>query len=321
MMASKKRILVIKLGALGDFFQSLGPMAAIRAHHANDHITLMTTAPFESLARQAPYFDDIHIDEKPTWHDFRGWARLRKFLREGSFARVYDLQNSDRTALYLRLFSNAKRPEWVGAAPGASHRNASPERVKGHAFDGHVQTLRLAGIADVKLDTLHWMKSDVSRFALRRPYVLIAPGSSPRRLEKRWPAPSYALLTRMLREAGYQSVLLGSPAEAEIARIIQQACPEALDLTGRTDLCDIAAIARQAAACIGNDTGPVHIAALTGCPTLALLSEASHPVKHGPKGAHVEILREDLLETLTPERVFQTFDKMRNPSFKSALCH
>src|SRR6266568_4059670 len=48
------RILVIKLGALGDFVQALGPAAAIRAHHPEAAITLLTTAPFAELARAAP---------------------------------------------------------------------------------------------------------------------------------------------------------------------------------------------------------------------------------------------------------------------------
>ena len=42
-----QRILVIKLGALGDFIYALGPMAAIRRHHKDARITLLTTAPFE----------------------------------------------------------------------------------------------------------------------------------------------------------------------------------------------------------------------------------------------------------------------------------
>ncbi len=54
------RILVIRLGALGDFVQSFGPFAAIRAHHPDANVTLLTTAPFAELARQAPWFlDDV----------------------------------------------------------------------------------------------------------------------------------------------------------------------------------------------------------------------------------------------------------------------
>ena len=47
------RILVIRLGALGDFVQSFGPFSAIRAHHPEARITLLTTAPFADLARRS----------------------------------------------------------------------------------------------------------------------------------------------------------------------------------------------------------------------------------------------------------------------------
>ena len=71
--SAPRRILVIKLGALGDFIQALGPMAAIRKHHPQDHITLMTTRAYENLARSCGYADDIWIDDRPKWHDIKGW--------------------------------------------------------------------------------------------------------------------------------------------------------------------------------------------------------------------------------------------------------
>ena len=63
-MRRTSRLLVIKLGALGDFVQAMGPAAAIRAHHPDAEITLLTTAPFAELARAAPYFDRVWIDER-----------------------------------------------------------------------------------------------------------------------------------------------------------------------------------------------------------------------------------------------------------------
>jgi len=60
------RILVIKLGALGDFVQALAPMAAIRRHHPGAHITLLTTDPFVELAAASRWFDDIWVDSRPN---------------------------------------------------------------------------------------------------------------------------------------------------------------------------------------------------------------------------------------------------------------
>ena len=63
------RILVIRLGALGNIIQSLGPFAAIRAHHANAEITLLTLHPYAAWMATAPYFDRVWIDERPEWWD------------------------------------------------------------------------------------------------------------------------------------------------------------------------------------------------------------------------------------------------------------
>jgi ADP-heptose:LPS heptosyltransferase len=90
-----KRILVIRLSALGDFVLSFGPFAAIRAHHPDAEITLLTTAPFAALANAAPWFDWIEIDARPPWWDLPGLGRLWRQLQ--GFDRVYDLQTSGRS--------------------------------------------------------------------------------------------------------------------------------------------------------------------------------------------------------------------------------
>lgn len=308
---AQERILIIKLGAFGDFIQALGPMAAIRRHHPDAHITLLTTEPFITLARESGYADVIWTDRRPKWTQPKKLKDLAVRLRGGQFTRVYDLQNNDRTAGYLWLFGlhRARHPEWVGAGFGASHRNASKERSAGHAFDGHVQTLALAGIHDVTIDDLRWVKSDTAPFGLPHPYVLLVPGSAPSRTEKRWPAESYAALARVLYERGYVPVVIGTTQEDSLGEIIKKSCPETINLCGRTSLMDLVALARAAAAAIGNDTGPVHLIAPTGCPTVVLFSSYSSPLRHAPLGARVRTIQpeslqsysaDDLLKELSP---------------------
>jgi ADP-heptose:LPS heptosyltransferase len=299
----RANILVIKLGALGDFVQAFGPMAAIRKHHADEKITLLTTAPFESLARASGYFDEILLDKRPKWHDIGGWLSLRKILNGRNFIRVYDLQNNDRTAFYLKLFSPT--PEWVGAAPGASHRNTSVHRTAGKAFDGHVQTLSLAGIPDVTPDTLLWMNPVNDYAHLPKPYVLLVVGASPQHPEKRWP--HYAALCDMLVEKGFTPVIIGGPDEQDIASQIASKASTAIDLAGKTSLTDLPSLARGAAACVGNDTGPMHFIAPTGCPSIVLFSKKTNPVRHAPLGAHVITLQKDDLEKLEPGEVWAAF--------------
>lgn len=304
-MTASEHILVIKLGALGDFIQALGPMRAIRQHHPDAHITLLTTQPLVSFAEESGYFDSVWIDEKPRWHQPLKWLKLRQKLNQQGFAWVYDLQNNDRTNLYFKLFS--VKPNWSGTAKGASHRNIDPARTQGHALDGHIQTLAKAGIGGVSLDDLSWIKADISEFNLVKPYILLLPGSAPSRLDKRWPAENYAALADRLKDDGYHSVLIGTDAEAEVAGRIKSESSHVIDLTGRTSLHQIIVLGRHAAGCIGNDTGPMHMVAATGCPSLALFSDASNPARHYPKGENADIIYKPDLGAITVEDVQAKF--------------
>ncbi len=302
---SHEHILVIKLGALGDFVQALGPMAAIRRFHpqSQTRITLLTTAPFVEFARRSGYFDEILTDRRPKWFQTGGWIKLARQLRAGRFSRVYDLQNNDRTAFYLRLFSKVGRPEWVGAAPGASHRNTSPQRTAGKAFDGHVQTLALAGIREIGIDPMDWIADETARFDLPERFALLVSGCAPSHPEKRWPAASFATLAAHLAGQDITPVLIGTEADRNATSEIAAACPQARDLTGRTTLYDLPPLARKAAIAVGNDTGPMHLIGPAGCPSLVLFSGNSKPHRHAPLGAAVHTLQVPDLKNLTCEDV------------------
>lgn len=304
----QSNILIIKLGALGDVIQSLGPMKAIRRHHPDSHITVLTTKPFADLIRASGVADDVWIDARPKWHQIHKWFDLSHKLNAAHFTRVYDLQNNDRTALYFRLFKT--KPEWVGVAKGASHRNTSAERTAGQAFDGHVQTLALAGIHNVAIDTMEWMDHDIEHFGARAPYVLIVPGSSPKRPEKRWPAASYGALCTALSLRGIQPVLIGTKDEAMVMKEISALCPHALDLSGKTALFDIVPLARHAAGAVGNDTGPMHMIAPTGCPSVILFSRFSNPARHAPKGSALHIMQSPDLGALCVDDVLKTLSEV-----------
>ena len=79
------RFSIIKLGALGDFIQALGPMPDLRRHHAADRITLLTTPRYAEFASQIGLFDDILIDDRPKAFDLAGWLALRRTLRHRRF--------------------------------------------------------------------------------------------------------------------------------------------------------------------------------------------------------------------------------------------
>jgi ADP-heptose:LPS heptosyltransferase len=301
------RILVIKLGALGDFFYALGAMRAIRVHHPQARLSLLTSKPYADIARDSGIFDEVLIDARPKY-DPRDWLRQRRFLNDLKIDRVYDLQNNTRTARYLRLMS--PRPEWVGAAKGASHRNHDPDRTRFHAFRGLQANLALAGIAPVELDRLDWLKGDAAQFAPRRPYVLLVPGSAPTRPGKRWPVESYRIMSEGLIARGFEVLFLGSESEKDLVRQIAGGTT-ARDLSGRTSLGDVAALARGAAFAVGNDTGPLHIASMTGCPTLMFFASRESTIrKHGPQASSARGLEADDLSRISAENAFAELNAM-----------
>jgi ADP-heptose:LPS heptosyltransferase len=290
---SRQRILVIKLGALGDVVQVMGAASAIRAYYRDAEIIFLTTRPYADLARRAPHFDAVWIDERPGWSDPAGWWRLARRLRRAGFARVYDFQTRARTAVYYLMMG---RPEWSGTAPGASHPHNNPARDQLHTLDRQEEQLRMAGlVGPIPLPDLAWAATVPPRFVLPRDHVLLIPGGSPHRPQKRWPLERYMALAARIGAAGMVPVVIGAAAEQPLGRAIAAAVPQTCDLTGRTELGDIAALARQARRTIGNDTGPMHLAVAAGSPATVLYSAASDPALTAPRGNDVVILgRTDL---------------------------
>jgi ADP-heptose:LPS heptosyltransferase len=165
----KPRILVIKLGALGDFAQAFGPFAAIRAHHPGAEITLLTTPPFAPLARQAPWFDQVWENGRPK--GLAGLWALARQLRGARFDRVYDLQTSDRSSRYRWLVGRSA--EWSGIAAGASHPHANPRRDFMHTVERQREQLAMAGISHFPAPELGWLDADIARFALPARFALL----------------------------------------------------------------------------------------------------------------------------------------------------
>ena len=292
------RILVIKLGALGDVVLAFQPFADIRAHHPAAEITLLTTAPFAGLLSGAPWFDRVVTDRRPAWWDVAGVLALRRALR--GFDLVYDLQTSGRSSRYFRL---AGRPAWSGIARGASLPHANPARDAMHTIDRQREQLAMAGVPPGVPADLGWLTGAAGMPA---PYAMLVPGAAPHRPAKRWPADRFGALAALLHASGLGVAVVGTRAETPLARMIQAACPAAIDLTGQTSLAALAGLAAGAALAVGNDTGPMHLAAAMGCPGLVLFSGASDPALTAPRGPHgggMAVLRVTDLSDLTVARV------------------
>jgi ADP-heptose:LPS heptosyltransferase len=163
-----------------------------------------------------------------------------------------------------------------------------------HTADRQREQLERAGITRFPAPELDWLDADLARFDLPGRFALLIPGASPGRPGKRWP--HFPALAASL---GLPALVLGTAAEAPLAEAITAAAPAARSLVGQTGFAEIAALARRASFAVGNDTGPTHLVAAMGCPTLALFGEDSDPALCAPRGASVRVLRQASLAGLS----------------------
>tara|TARA_A100001015_G_C15042166_1_gene740474 strand:+ start:2710 stop:3681 length:972 start_codon:yes stop_codon:yes gene_type:complete len=315
---SQRCILVIKHGSLGDFIMLTPAFKAIRQHHANAHIILMTAKPYASMAKKMPYFDRIWIDNREKFYKLpnllRGWRMLNGANVVKRFDRIYDLQASSRTNLYFKLLKKPK-PEWVGTAKGCAFLRPFPPNIY-HPAEIHQRHLATVGIKVETSPDISWMKAGISQLVLPKRFVCLIPSCSIQHKVKRWSAAGYVKLIHWLASKGISSVLIGTDNDKPMIEAIKRALgslTHCIDCCGKTSFEMIAEVARQSLAVIGSDTGPMHIAAATGTNTLILFSKQSKPAHLcAPKGDHVNILEHHDLEQLPVSTVQQHCDAYLN---------
>jgi ADP-heptose:LPS heptosyltransferase len=298
---NRQNILVVKLGAFGNIILSLAAFAAIRQHHADARISVLTSQAYAGWLREFPYFDDVLVDPRPRWWDLFGLRRLGRMLADGHFSRVYDLQTSARSSRYFHLFPVKRRPEWSGIAFGCSLPDRDPRRNVLHDTERQQGQLRQAGISVFPPADLSWCRGNIARFGLPADFALLVPGSSPDRPAKRWPAARYQALAQRLAGMGIKSIVIGAAPEKDLAAEI----PDAINLIGQTSFSDLADLARAARFAVGNDTGPMHLIATAGCPAITLFSNDSNPSQCAPRGRWARILQRPDLADLPVEAILE----------------
>jgi len=294
------RILVIKHGALGDLIQGLDAFQALRRHHAADELVLMTALTYVPFARAIPWFDRIWADRRPRAHEVAAWWAIRRGFLQEDFDRVYDLQCSSRTARYFQMLPRRRRPEWVGAVPGCSHPNpdfsGSPSNRQKMAAQ-----LAVAGVPAPEPPDLSWLAAPIAHLGLPKRFVLLIPGCSPHLPHKRWPAQNYGALAERLAGQGFSAVAVGTAVDRDAIDGVRGAAPGVLDLGGRTNLFELASVARQAAVAVGNDTGATFLASAVGTPTLMLMSSHTDPLVSAPWGPGARWLKRDAIADISVE--------------------
>ena len=310
MAPKKEHILVIRLGALGDLVFCFQAFHEIRQAHPDAEIALLTRAPFADFARSLPWFDHVIIDTHPTFMTPFAWLKLRKEIARFSPDRVYDLQGKNRQTILFALLGGPYGPAWSGAAPLCKFPRPWPPEPAMHFTDFLAAQLRAAGVPPLPAPDLKWFDAPVGKFGLPEHYAVLVPGCSPNAPHKRWPAQKFAALAQQLRSKNLVCVAVGAEADADAVGTIKTLSTNVIDLCGKTGLFELAGILRRAALVVGNDTGPLHMAAALGAPTLALFSGKSNPVWSKPPGPRVAWLQSKNIADLGVNAVVAAYEKL-----------
>ena len=294
-----KNILVVKLSAIGDVIHALPVSYAIKETYPDAHLTWVVEPPARELLEGNPYIDDILVFEKKKFKSVRGFLQnigpFKARLRQRQYDAALDLQG---------LFKSAAIA-WLSQAPlrlGTCNMRELSDRVsrpivgphaQGHIVERYLDVARALGCRVGKVMfpmEVSRRDQDLAGRILQQaganpanPYVvLVVGGGWP---NKRWPTKYFAQLADHLYSQQRIPVLVGGGAvdEGRAAEIQAQAEIPPINIVSRTSLKQLAHILRQAQAVVGGDTGPVHLAAGIGTPTIMLMGPTDAN-RNGPYG-------------------------------------
>ena len=290
-----RRIALIKPSALGDIVHSLPVLSALRVRFPAAHITWVVNSSYESLLSGHPDLTDtLPFDRGALKGVRRSLATAYSFLttlRRRRFDLVIDMQGLLRSGVMARLSGAARRVGFASAREGSRYaytdRIPSPALHAAHAVDrmwcvaeafgvGHLPKVFRVPLQPAEVDAARHELA-----ALPRPLVAVAVGA--KWLTKRWPAEHFAeLLNRAHAHSGGTAVFVGASDDTPLSQaVIASLRGPALDLTGKTSLPRLSAVLSLADVMLGNDTGPLHLAAALGRPCVAPYT-CTKVALHGP---------------------------------------
>ncbi len=308
-------ILIIKHGSLGDIAQACGAIQDISENHKGDQIHLLTTKPYFDLFKKNPHISNLILDKRLSRFNLIYLYSLMKSIKKYNFSKVYDLQNSSRTAFYKKiLFPKATKDTW------SSTETTLPEGTTKQDFDKdsvlsrfHYQ-LKSSGI-----DTNHtlrpdfsWSLSDISQiknYHQLDKYILIFPFCSPHLKSKKWPY--YNDLISMINEKSddkLKVVVAPGPDEIKESSKINALC--ILDNGKALDISQLAALIKDSLFVVANDTGPAHMTAHLGSKGIALFGSHTTPYKVSIERENFKAIQVPELSKLTAEKVFEKISKI-----------
>lgn len=308
-MTDIQRIVVRGTNWVGDAVMTVPALRELRRLFPDAHLTLATRSWAQELFADADFIDYLLVNDR------RGLGAVRAQVHEWK-NRKFDLavlfQNAFEAALIPAL---ARVPFRIGYA--TEHRgfllthslHLPPWRSAKHEVFYYLnivaalESLIKGGQRSPDdyqpqphLEISEGRRAGAVNFLVRhgvdgeRKLIALCPGSINSRA-KRWPAESFAVLADLLIERDAHVLLIGSPEELDVSlEVAGRMRHEPVMLTGKTNLSQAIEVLDTVDLLITNDTGPAHIAAALGRPTLVIFGP-TNPLTTRPFSSKSEIVR------------------------------
>jgi heptosyltransferase-1 len=283
-----KSVLIVRVGAMGDVLHALPAVASLRAALPGARIGWAIDPRWCPLLG-ASLVDRMHLVNTRQWTAVSFLPQvltLNRELRAEKYDLVVDLQGSIRSGVIARL-AGARRV--VGSAfpretPARLFYTEHVRLARPHVIDQAAELVSAA--VGLPIQPIQPALPEAEASAVwaahydDKPFVLIAPTAGWG--AKEWPPDRYAALIPRLEARGYRVLLNATPTSNH--ELPGEAVPSTLP--------QLIALTRRASLVIGGDTGPIHLAAALGRPTLALFGPTD-PRRNGPAfpGARTLTLR------------------------------
>lgn len=307
--SSGPRILVVRLGAMGDVIHALPAVASLKHSFPGSHLTWLIEPQWSSLLERNPYIDSIAIFERGNPG---AWLRSWRKLRASRFDFALDFQGLVKSALAASM----ARPErifglhqsQVRERPAALFYSNRIQVHAAHVVERNIEMAAAAGAANI-LRTFPLPEGVPEGELPSSGFVLASPVAGWR--SKQWPLMFYSRLARRLERELDLPLVLNGPTGAELSSVID-AVPHYSSVAG------LIHATRRATAVIGVDSGPMHLAAALGKPAVAIFGPTD-PARNGPYGDSVCVLRsqsaittykrasaiDPAMRDIDPDRVFE----------------
>ena len=309
------RIGVYHLNQLGDFLFSLPLLASLRVEYPEATIVGVLPQQLKPLTGHVPYLNEV-------------WVRKP----EGKFAFWKEIK-SEKFDWWIALSSSPE--SYFTAKSSDAHRRSGFHRTFfsslltesiPHEGPFNLQAvLNLRGflnLPDVGNDYRNllsfpypWLESEEERW-IDFPFsqtIAIAPGSSLRKTNKRWPSEQYSELIQALYKKGQKIILLGTQDEREYLEKIRLCSgSKAVNLAGSLSLQQLTYFLSKIRLLICNDSGAMHLASVFETPLVALFGPTS-PGKTGPYNQHAFVLSAPSIQELSVERVLSAIERQLLP--------